>query len=184
MATKDKESELFPCMVPAIICNATWVSLSFSFAGFLLYMFSKEKVEDEFIERLRYMSLAKSLLLTWLIASVLFLTSDELQLRGFYILQFQLFLYVVIYNYYKKWKFMVAYPFKACVVKNLLKVERAKKNLTQADLAKLVFVSRQTINAIESGKYVPSSVLALKIAQVFETSVNEIFELEESDWAK
>jgi len=69
-------------------------------------------------------------------------------------------------------------------VKNTLKVERAKKNLTQADLAKLIMVSRQTINAIESGKYVPSSVLALKIAHIFETSVNEIFELEESDWAK
>lgn len=66
----------------------------------------------------------------------------------------------------------------------MLKVERAKKNLTQADLAKLIMVSRQTINAIESGKYVPSSVLALKIAHIFETSVNEIFELEESDWAK
>ncbi|GET34976.1 transcriptional regulator [Prolixibacter bellariivorans] len=73
---------------------------------------------------------------------------------------------------------------KDCVVKNTLKVERAKKNLTQADLAKLIMVSRQTINAIESGKYVPSSVLALKIAHIFETSVNEIFELEESDWAK
>ncbi|WP_025865718.1 helix-turn-helix transcriptional regulator [Prolixibacter bellariivorans] len=69
-------------------------------------------------------------------------------------------------------------------MKNTLKVERAKKNLTQADLAKLIMVSRQTINAIESGKYVPSSVLALKIAHIFETSVNEIFELEESDWAK
>ncbi|GET34977.1 hypothetical protein PbJCM13498_38400 [Prolixibacter bellariivorans] len=86
----------------------TWVSLSFSFAGFLLYMFSKEKVEDEFIERLRYMSLAKSLLITWLITSALLIIHGELQLEGFYILQFQLFLYVVIYNYYKKWKFMVA----------------------------------------------------------------------------
>jgi predicted membrane channel-forming protein YqfA (hemolysin III family) len=86
----------------------TWVSLSFSFAGFLLYMFSKEKVEDEFIERLRYMSLAKSLLITWVITSALLIIHGELQLEGFYILQFQLFLYVVIYNYYKKWKFMVA----------------------------------------------------------------------------
>ncbi len=69
-------------------------------------------------------------------------------------------------------------------MKNLLKVERAKKNITQADVAKLVSVSRQTINAIELGKYVPSTVLSLKIAHVFGKSVNEIFELEDSDWSK
>ena len=69
-------------------------------------------------------------------------------------------------------------------MKNLIKVERARKNITQADLAKLVSVSRQTINAIELGKYVPSTVLSLKIAQIFKKSVNEVFELEESDWLK
>jgi putative transcriptional regulator len=69
-------------------------------------------------------------------------------------------------------------------VKNTLKVERAKKNLTQADLAKLIMVSRQTIHAIESGKYVPSTVLALKIAHIFEITIEEVFELEESDWSK
>jgi len=69
-------------------------------------------------------------------------------------------------------------------LKNQLKVERAKKNITQADLANLVSVSRQTINAIELGKYVPSTVLSLKIAHIFEKSVNEIFELENSDWSK
>ena len=69
-------------------------------------------------------------------------------------------------------------------MKNLLKVERAKKNITQADLANLASVSRQTINAIELGKYVPSTVLSLKIAQIFEKSVNEVFELEDSDWSK
>ena len=69
-------------------------------------------------------------------------------------------------------------------MKNTLKVERAKKNITQADLAKLIHVSRQTINAIESGKYVPSTVLALKIAHIFETSIEDVFELEESDWKK
>lgn len=65
---------------------------------------------------------------------------------------------------------------------NSIKVERAKKNLTQAQLAILVNVSRQTINAIELGKYVPSTVLSLKIASVFEVEVNCIFSLEESDW--
>ncbi len=67
-------------------------------------------------------------------------------------------------------------------MKNTIKVERAKKNITQADLAKLVKVSRQTINAIELGKYVPSTVLALRIAHVFETDIHQIFTLEESDW--
>ena len=53
--------------------------------------------------------------------------------------------------------------------------------MTQQDLAEKVQVSRQTINSIEAGKYVPSTVLALKIARVFETSLEEIFELEEGD---
>jgi len=66
-------------------------------------------------------------------------------------------------------------------VKNKLKIERAIKNLTQDDLAKLIGVSRQTINSIEKGRYVPSTVLALKISEIFEKPVNEIFELEDSD---
>lgn len=67
-------------------------------------------------------------------------------------------------------------------MKNLLKVERAKQNITQAELAARVGVSRQTINSIEIGKYVPSTLLALKIASVFEVSLDHIFMLEESDW--
>jgi putative transcriptional regulator len=67
-------------------------------------------------------------------------------------------------------------------MKNKIKVERAKKDMTQADLAELVQVTRQTINAIEAGKYNPSTVLALKIASIFETKVDDIFELEEKDW--
>ncbi|HXJ98752.1 MAG TPA: helix-turn-helix transcriptional regulator [Gelidibacter sp.] len=65
---------------------------------------------------------------------------------------------------------------------NNIKVERAKKNITQAELAKLINVSRQTINAMELGKYVPSTVLALRLAHVFEVEVSDIFALEESDW--
>ncbi|HPF50718.1 MAG TPA: helix-turn-helix transcriptional regulator [Draconibacterium sp.] len=64
---------------------------------------------------------------------------------------------------------------------NRLKIERAIKNLTQDDLAKLIGVSRQTINSIETGRYVPSTILALKISKVFEKQVNQIFELEDSD---
>lgn len=66
-------------------------------------------------------------------------------------------------------------------MKNKIKVERAKMNLTQQELAEKVQVSRQTINSIEAGKYVPSTVLALKIARVFEISIDHLFELEEGD---
>ena len=66
-------------------------------------------------------------------------------------------------------------------MKNNLRVQRAIKNITQAELADFIQVSRQTINTIESGKYVPSTVLALKMAKVFNVSVEEIFQLEELD---
>ncbi|MBO7302328.1 MAG: helix-turn-helix transcriptional regulator [Bacteroidaceae bacterium] len=56
--------------------------------------------------------------------------------------------------------------------------------MTQQQLAELVQVSRQTINAIEQGKYIPSTVLALKIANVFEKKDDDIFQLEEEDWNK
>lgn len=67
-------------------------------------------------------------------------------------------------------------------MKNTLKVERAKKDLTQADLAEKVGVSRQTINSIEKGRFIPSTLLSLKIAQVFGEKVDDIFSLEASDW--
>ncbi|GAA4795201.1 helix-turn-helix transcriptional regulator [Olivibacter ginsenosidimutans] len=67
---------------------------------------------------------------------------------------------------------------------NTIKVERAKRNMTQAELAEQVNVSRQTINSIEIGKFIPSTLLSMKIAQIFNTTVNEIFELEASDWKK
>ena len=66
-------------------------------------------------------------------------------------------------------------------MKNTIRVERAIKNMTQADLAEAVSVSRQTINTIESNKYVPSTVLALKIARVFNKPLEEIFMLEDTD---
>lgn len=67
-------------------------------------------------------------------------------------------------------------------MKNSIKVERAKKGITQAELAKQIKVSRQTINAMELGKYVPSTVLALRLAQIFKVEVSEIFTLEDKDW--
>ena len=60
-------------------------------------------------------------------------------------------------------------------MRNKLKVERAILNLTQEDLAKKIGVSRQTINSIEKNRYVPSTILALKLSKVFGKSVNEIF---------
>ena len=66
-------------------------------------------------------------------------------------------------------------------MKNNLRVQRAIMNITQSELAEMIQVSRQTINTIESGKYVPSTVLALKMARVFAVSVEDIFTLEDCD---
>jgi len=63
-------------------------------------------------------------------------------------------------------------------MKNKIKVQRAMHDMTQADLAGKIGVSRQTINAMEKNKYVPSTVLALKIAQLFKTPLEEIFFLD------
>lgn len=66
-------------------------------------------------------------------------------------------------------------------MKNTIRVARAEQRMTQQELSDKVGVSRQTINAIESAKFVPSTVLALKIAHTFEKSVEEIFSLEDED---
>ena len=67
-------------------------------------------------------------------------------------------------------------------MKNNIKVQRAILNITQEELAKRIGVSRQTVNALEAGKYVPSTVLALKISKYFKMNVEEIFQLEDNDW--
>ncbi|WP_118952273.1 helix-turn-helix transcriptional regulator [Taibaiella helva] len=66
-------------------------------------------------------------------------------------------------------------------MKNSLKVERAIMDLTQGELADKIGVSRQTIHAIEAGKYVPSTVLALKLARLFGKPVEAFFMLESTD---
>jgi putative transcriptional regulator len=66
-------------------------------------------------------------------------------------------------------------------MKNRLKIERAILDLTQDELAKKIGVSRQTINSIEKNRYVPSTVLALKLSKVFQKPVNDFFELIEGD---
>ena len=64
-------------------------------------------------------------------------------------------------------------------MKNTIKVERARKNWTQADLAKHIGVSRQGLNSIETGKYIPSTLLALRMAKVFNTTVEVLFQLDD-----
>jgi putative transcriptional regulator len=66
-------------------------------------------------------------------------------------------------------------------MKNKIKVQRAIHDMTQADLADKIGVSRQTINAMEKNKYVPSTVLSIKIARLFKVSVEELFILENDD---
>jgi len=66
-------------------------------------------------------------------------------------------------------------------MQNWVKVERAKKNITQAKLAEVLGVSRQTINSIELGKFVPSAVLAMRISTYFEVKVEDIFFLEDDE---
>jgi putative transcriptional regulator len=66
-------------------------------------------------------------------------------------------------------------------MKNSIKVERAIHEFTQEQLAQRLGVSRQTIHAIEANKYVPSTVLALKLARLFNKQVGEIFRLDEGD---
>jgi putative transcriptional regulator len=66
-------------------------------------------------------------------------------------------------------------------MKNRLKVERAILNLTQEELAEKIGVSRQTINSIETNRFVPSTVLSLKLSRLFGKSVNDFFELDDDD---
>ncbi|MFK5981889.1 MAG: helix-turn-helix transcriptional regulator [Flavobacteriaceae bacterium] len=66
-------------------------------------------------------------------------------------------------------------------MKNTLKVERAINNFTQEELAKKIGVSRQTINSIETNRYVPSTLLALKLSKLFNKPVNDFFTLEEGE---
>lgn len=66
-------------------------------------------------------------------------------------------------------------------LQNTIKVERAKRDMTQAELALKVGVSRKTINTIETGKFVPSTITALRIAQAFGLTIEEIFFLKETD---
>lgn len=65
------------------------------------------------------------------------------------------------------------------VLVNTLKVQRARKDLTQEELAELVQVTRKTINTVENGIYIPSTYLALKLAKVLGVTVEELFQIRE-----
>ena len=66
-------------------------------------------------------------------------------------------------------------------MKNSIRVSRAEMRVTQQQLAESVGASRQTINAIEGGRFIPSTVLALKIARFFGKTVESVFSLEEGE---
>jgi putative transcriptional regulator len=66
-------------------------------------------------------------------------------------------------------------------MKNTIRIERAIKNITQDELAKSIGISRQSVNAIELNKLVPSVIIAMKIARVFQKKMEEVFMLEEFD---
>lgn len=67
-------------------------------------------------------------------------------------------------------------------MKNRVKLARVEMGFTQQQLAEKLGVSRQTIIAIESGKYVPSTLLSLKLASVFNKPTESLFQLEDEDW--
>lgn len=64
-------------------------------------------------------------------------------------------------------------------IRNTLKVQRARRDLTQEQLAELVGVTRKTINTVENGVYVPSTHLALKLSKALDVPVEELFQLDE-----
>ncbi len=68
------------------------------------------------------------------------------------------------------------------IMNNTLKVERARNNMSQSDLAEKAGVTRQTIYAIETKRFIPSTVLAFKLAKILKVKVTDLFELEEEDW--
>ncbi|MEL6627219.1 MAG: helix-turn-helix transcriptional regulator [Bacteroidota bacterium] len=69
-------------------------------------------------------------------------------------------------------------------MKNTVRMERARLKMSQQEFAEKLGVSRQTVHSIETGKFIPSCLLALKIAVICEQSVEDIFIIEKKDWEK
>lgn len=146
--------------------------------GGILIGFSKIKEEDEYSFQLR----TESLIWSFYINFALLLISTFLiyGIAYFEIMIYQLFsmLHILYSTAFTMYCILLI---NQSNMKNSLKVQRAIKNITQADLAEAIGVSRQTINAMEKGKYVPSTVLALKLAQYFNQPVEAIFQLNDND---
>ena len=69
-------------------------------------------------------------------------------------------------------------------MKNRLKIERAILDLTQEELANKIGVSRQTISSIEKNRYIPSTVLSLRLSNLFGKPVNDFFELDDNEMTR
>ncbi len=152
------------------------VTMFMLFIGMLMVSYSQEKDEDEYIGRLRLESLQIAVIINYvllMIAACIWHWLDFLS-----VMMYNMFTILVIFI--ARFHFLL-YRQKNRCMKNMIKVERARMNLTQDELARLTGVSRQTINTIESNKYVPSTILALKIAKVFAKPVEEIFLLTDED---
>ena len=63
-------------------------------------------------------------------------------------------------------------------MKNIVKVERARRNMSQAELAEAIYCNRHTINAIETQRYIPNAIIVMRIARFFKVPVEELFKLE------
>ncbi|WP_372753623.1 hypothetical protein [Labilibaculum sp.] len=83
----------------------TYSSLFLSIVGFVLYLFSKEKIEDEFYQLLRSKSLIQALLFTWLFVGVFYVFGPDFRPEGFHILQLHLIFYILIFIYNKKYRY-------------------------------------------------------------------------------
>lgn len=81
------------------------ISLFFSISGFVMYLFSKEKIDDEYIQQIRLKSIFQSLLVSWLIYAVVKLLFSRTQFDGIYILQLQLIVYAILFNHNKSNEF-------------------------------------------------------------------------------
>ena len=86
---------------PKISHTLMWIGISMSFVGFLLYLFSKERMEDELIQKIRSLSLEKSLIFTWALVFILLLFKVIYGFSPFLLLQIQLVVYVILYQHYK-----------------------------------------------------------------------------------
>lgn len=75
-----------------------WLSLFFSISGFVIYLFSKEKIDDEYIQQIRLKSILQALLFSWLLYGLIKLFDSEYQMDGIYILQLQLIVYVILFR--------------------------------------------------------------------------------------